>query len=85
LRPSEILALQHKHVSEGCRSITIEQRLYRGDIDDPKTTSFKREVGIPPETAAILRTMGLEPATSSLGRLILKRMAPTGMHTDQAK
>jgi integrase len=55
MRPGEILALQHKHISEDCRSITIEQRLYRGDIDDPKTTTSKRKVGIPTETAGVLR------------------------------
>jgi integrase len=54
MRPGEILALQRKHIAEDCRSITIEQRLYRGDIDDPKTASSKRKVGISPETAAIL-------------------------------
>jgi integrase len=55
MRPGEILALQRKHVSEDCRSITIEQRLYRGDIDDPKTATSKRRVGIPKETAGVLR------------------------------
>jgi integrase len=54
MRPGEILALQRKHVSEDCSSITIEQRLYRGDIDDPKTATSKRKVGIPPETAGVL-------------------------------
>jgi integrase len=54
MRPGEILALQRKHISEDCRSITIEQRLYRGDIDDPKTATSKRNVGIPSETARVL-------------------------------
>jgi integrase len=55
MRPGEILALQRRHIAEDCRSITIEQRLYRGDIDTPKTTTSKRKVGIPPETAEVLR------------------------------
>ncbi len=54
MRPGEILALQPKHIAADCREIIIEQRLYRGDIDDPKTATSKRKVGIPPETAAIL-------------------------------
>src|SRR5215469_5882358 len=37
MRPGEILALQRKHIKEDCSELTIEQRLYRGDIDDPKT------------------------------------------------
>jgi len=55
MRPGEILGLQRMHVAEDCRELVIEQRLYRGDIDDPKTTSSKRTVGIPSETAAVLR------------------------------
>jgi integrase len=51
MRPGEILALQRKHIAEDCRALVIEQRLYRGDIDDPKTMSSKRRVGIPSETA----------------------------------
>ncbi len=31
--------------------VVIEQRLYRGDIDTPKTTTSKRTVAIPPKTA----------------------------------
>ena len=37
MRPGEILALQRRHVAEDCGELVIEQRLYRGDIDDPKT------------------------------------------------
>src|ERR1022692_2977523 len=39
MRPGEILALQRRHVSGDCRRVRIEQRLYRGDIDTPKTNS----------------------------------------------
>jgi integrase len=51
MRPGEILALQRKHVSVDCRKIVIEQRLYRGDIDKPKTNSSSRTVAIPTKTA----------------------------------
>jgi len=54
MRPGEILALQRRHVAEDCGELVIEQRLYRGDIDDPKTTSSKRTVGIPSQTANVL-------------------------------
>jgi len=36
MRPGEIFGLQRSHVGEDCRQITIEQRLYRGNIDSPK-------------------------------------------------
>lgn len=55
MRPGEILALQRRHVAEDCGRLTIEQRLYRGDIDDPKTALSKRTVGIPSQTAKELR------------------------------
>jgi len=42
MRPGEILALQRRHIATDFTELTIEQRLYRGDIDDPKTTSSKR-------------------------------------------
>lgn len=54
MRPGEILALQRRHIAEDCSDLVIEQRLYRGDIDDPKTALSKRTVGIPSSTAAVL-------------------------------
>jgi len=60
MRPGEILALQRRHVAEHCGELVIEQRLYRGDIDSPKTTSSRRTVAIPSQTARELRNwMGL--------------------------
>jgi integrase len=38
MRPGEILALRRRHVSDDYRAITIEQRVYRGEIDTPKHT-----------------------------------------------
>jgi integrase len=55
IRPGEILALQRKHVSKDCGEVVIEQRLYRGDIDTPKTNSSVRTVAIPSHTAYQLR------------------------------
>ena len=60
MRPGEILALQRRHIKQDCSELTVEQRLYRGDIDDPKTALSKRTVGIPSQTASVLREwMGL--------------------------
>jgi len=55
MRPGEILALQRRHISaDGCQ-LSIAQRVYRGDIDTPKTDSSTRTVAIPPKTAHQLR------------------------------
>ncbi len=53
-RPGEMLGLQRRHVSENATVVKVEQRVYRGDIDDPKTAPSRREVAIPPRTAALL-------------------------------
>jgi integrase len=55
MRPGEILALQRRHISGDCRHLSVDQRLYRGDIDTPKTNSSTRTVAIPPKTANHLR------------------------------
>jgi integrase len=55
MRPGEILALQRRHVSGDCRAVSIEQRIYRGDLDTPKTLSSARTVAIPPKTAKLLK------------------------------
>jgi integrase len=55
MRPGEILGLQRRHVSEDCLQVVIEQRLYRGDIDTPKTRSSRRTVPIPSETVRQLQ------------------------------
>jgi integrase len=53
-RPGEMLALQRRHVSKDVSVVKVEQRVYRGDIADPKTDPSKREVAIPPRTAELL-------------------------------
>src|SRR5580658_2394046 len=55
MRPGEILGLKRRHIREDCREITIDQRLYRGDIDTPKTRSSNRSVAVPPQTSFLLR------------------------------
>jgi integrase len=55
MRPGEILSLQRRHLSSDCRKAVIEQRLYRGDIDTPKTKTSRRIAAIPPVTAGLLK------------------------------
>lgn len=62
LRPGEILAIQRKHVGDDATRIIIDQRVYGGQIDYPKTDSSKRVVAVPPTTALLLREwMALVP------------------------
>jgi integrase len=55
MRPGEILALQRKHVGADHAAVTVEQRVYRGDIDTPKTASSKRVVALGPATVKVLK------------------------------
>jgi integrase len=60
MRPGEILGLQVQDVRE--RSVFVRRRVYRGDIDSPKTTRSKREVGLTEGTELLLREwQGLLP------------------------
>ena len=54
-RPGEMLGLQRRHVAADGSAVNVEQRVYRGIIDDPKTDPSRREVAIPPATALLLR------------------------------
>ncbi|MEN6336907.1 MAG: tyrosine-type recombinase/integrase, partial [Phycisphaerales bacterium] len=54
-RPGEILALQRRHVSANGKKVQVEQRVYRGDIDNPKSHRGTRLVAVPPKTAALLK------------------------------
>ncbi len=44
MRPGEIFALQWRHYRGS--SITVDQRVYRGEIDTPKTVKSVREVAL---------------------------------------
>ena len=44
LRPGEIFALQWKHV--GADSLHVKQRVYRGEVDSPKTSHSRREAAL---------------------------------------
>jgi len=53
LRPGEMLAIQRRNVSPDGRSVEIEQRVYRGDLDVPKNGKT-RTAAVPPRAAALL-------------------------------
>jgi integrase len=55
MRPGEILALRRGQVAPDGSSVTVKERLYRGNIDKPKTDRSKRTVALPPTTARALR------------------------------
>lgn len=62
LRPGEILAIQRKHVKGDANRIDIDQRVYAGELDTPKTESSNRVVAVPRATATLLRDwMALVP------------------------
>jgi integrase len=53
LRPGEMLALRRRNVASDGSSVEVEQRVYRGDLDDPKNGEG-RTVAIPSRTASLL-------------------------------
>jgi len=53
VRPGEMLAIQRRNVLPDGRSVEIEQRVYRGELDLPKNDET-RSVSVPPRTAALL-------------------------------
>ena len=48
MRPGEIIGLQWKHVHNA--HVDIEQRMYRGKLDRPKTARSKQQAAISPDT-----------------------------------
>jgi integrase len=50
----EMLAVRRRHIAPDQSSVKIEQRVYRGVLDDPKN-SQSRAVAVPPRTAALLK------------------------------
>jgi integrase len=55
LRPGEILALRRCDVGGDGRSVGIERRVYRGNLDVPKSGET-RTTAVPPRAAALLLT-----------------------------
>lgn len=55
LRVGEALGLEIKHLCDDCTTISIEQSLWEGDIQAPKTANAVRVVDIPTSVAALLK------------------------------
>ena len=53
MRPGEILALKHSDVDGA--SVWVRRRLYRGDVDSPKTRRSSRQVALTRATADMLK------------------------------
>jgi integrase len=53
MRPGEILALQWKHVADD--HLEVVQRVYRGQLDRPKSERSQRQVAISSRTRALMR------------------------------
>jgi site-specific recombinase XerD len=56
LRVGEALGLEAKHLSTDCRTITVEQSCWEGDIQTPKTKNAYRQVDLSCELARLLKT-----------------------------
>jgi integrase len=54
LRAGEALGLEVKHLSDDCRTITVEQSCWEGDIQTPKTKNAHRQVDVSPKLAELL-------------------------------
>ena len=62
MRPGEIIALQWKHVHDD--HVSVEQRIYRGKLDRPKTARSKRQVALSPETQTAMALWKKETPTT---------------------
>jgi integrase len=56
LRVGEALGLELKHLSSDCRTITVEQSCWEGDIQTPKTKNAYRQVDLSSELACLLKS-----------------------------
>ena len=56
MRPGEIFALQWKHLTD--EAADVRQRVYRGDVDTPKTRNSRRKVALPEGVKADIAEWG---------------------------
>jgi len=56
LRVGEAFGLEIKHLSADCRTIKIEQSMWAGKLQTPKTKNAFREVDLAPELAKLLKS-----------------------------
>src|SRR5262249_54568996 len=64
MRPGEIFGLQWKHLTD--EAADARQRVYRGDVDTPKTKNSRRKVALPNGVKAdIAEWQRISPSTQS--------------------
>jgi len=56
LRVGEAFGLETKHLSADCRTIKVEQSMWAGKLQTPKTKNAFREVDLAPELAKLLKS-----------------------------
>ena len=56
LRIGEALGLEVRHLSKDCRTITVEQSVWEGSVQAPKTKNAHRQIDVCPALADLLKT-----------------------------
>ena len=83
MRPGEIFGLRRGHI--GQTHVKVSQRVYRGDIDTPKTQKSVREVGLPEGLRQDLGTwLATSPDTGPDGWLFPSEKLATPLAKDNA-
>ena len=66
LRAGEALGLEMRHLSSDCRTITVEQSCWEGELQTPKTKNAYRHVDLCSSLAALLKAFAAERRTGLL-------------------
>lgn len=81
MRPGEIFGLRRGHIGED--HVSVSQRVYRGDIDTPKTVKSVRKVALPEGLRLDLKTwLATSPDTGSDGWLFPSENVGTPLAKD---
>ncbi len=81
MRPDEILGLRRGHI--GKTHVAVSQRVYRGDIDTPKTVKSIRKVALPEGLRLDLQTwLTISPDTGPDGWLFPSEKVKTPLAKD---
>jgi integrase len=55
MRIGEVFGLELRHISDDCRTVTVEQSCWNGKVQGPKTVNAYRQVDLCPSLAAFLK------------------------------
>lgn len=55
MRIGEVFGLEIRHISEDCRTITVEQSCWNGKVQAPKTLNAYRQIDLCPLLASVLK------------------------------